>query len=227
MSREPTAYCLAFADAAGTKTWRVERVVKGPPPPPDGADASDSTLHVLERAREGDETAGRILFERALPSVRRWAHGRLPRYARASDDTEDVVQHAFLNTLGRIKRFQHRTVGGLQAYLRQAVINRVRDLIRGSMRRGAPVDDPPELPDWNPSPLEAAIMQEQLDRFLQALAKLRPADRQLIVWRIELGYSADEIAAMLGKSKAAAGMSITRALARLAKELGVKGTPSS
>ena len=193
--------------------------MKGPRPQSDGADASDSTLHVLERARNGDETAGRILFERALPSVRRWAHGRLPRYARAGDDTEDVVQHAFLNTLGRIKRFQHRTVGGLQAYLRQAVVNRVRDLIRGSMRRGVKVDEPPELPDWSPSPLEAAIMTQQLDRFLAALAKLRPADRQLIVWRIELGYSAEEIAAMLGKSRAAAGMSITRAMARLATEL--------
>ena len=194
-------------------------MVRAPRQPSEHGAPSDSTLHVLARARGGDETAGRILFERALPLVRRWAHGRLPRYARGSDDTEDVVQHAFVNTLGRIKRFQHRTVGGFQAYLRQAVINRVRDLIRRSMRRGVNVDEPPELPDWNPSPLEAAIMRQQLDRFLSALAKLRPSDRQVIVWRIELGYSAEEIAVMLGKSKAAAGMTITRAMARLAKEL--------
>ena len=193
--------------------------------PPETVVSDDSTLHVLERARAGDETAGRILFLRALPSIRRWAHGRLPRYARASDDTEDVVQHAFVNTLGHIKRFQHRTVGGLQAYLRQAVINRVRDLIRGSMRRGVPRDDPPELPDWSPSPLEAAIMKQQIDRFLAALARLRPADRQAIVWRIELGYSVEEIAVMLGKSKPAAGMTISRAMARLAKELDLEATP--
>ena len=218
-------YCVAIADLPGTKTPLVDGVVKGPRHPADVAASSDSTLHVLERARGGDETAGRILVERALPSVRQWAHGRLPRYARSSDDTEDVVQHAFLNTIGRIKRFQHRTVGGLQAYLRQAVINRVRDLIRRSMRRGVKVDEPPELPDCRPSPLEAAIMTQQLDRFLAALAKLRPADRQVIVWRIELGYSADEIATMLGKSKAAAGMTITRAMARLAKELELHSAP--
>ena len=200
-------------------------MVRGPHRPSEDVALSDSTLHVLERARSGDETAGRLLFERALPAVRRWAHGRLPRYARGSDDTEDIVQHAFLNTLGNIKRFQHRTVGGLQAYLRQAVINRVRDLIRRSMRRGVKVDEPPERTDWSPSPLEAAIMRQQLDRFLAALAKLRPSDRQVIVWRIELGYSAEEIAVMLGKSTPAAGMTITRAIARLAKELDLEPTP--
>jgi RNA polymerase sigma-70 factor (ECF subfamily) len=133
-----------------------------------------------------------------------------------------VVQDVFLRTLRRIKRFQHRTVGGLQAYLRQAVVNRVRDLIRGSKRRGTRMGVDSELRDWTPSPLEAAIMRQQLDRFLEALRKLRPADRQVIVWRIELGYTAEEIATKLGKSKAAAGMTVSRAMTRLAKELNLE-----
>ena len=180
---------------------------------------SDSTLDVLARAQQGDRGAAHILIERALPVVRRWAHGRLPSYARGDANTEDLVQDVFLRTLRRVTRFQHRTVGGLQAYLRQAVVNRVRDLIRGSKRRGPNVDDVREPRDYRPSPLEAAIMRQQLDAFLQALRRLRPSDRQLIVWRIELGYTAAEIATRLGKSEAAAGMSITRAMTRLAKEL--------
>ena len=132
---------------------------------------SDSTLDVLGRAQDGDEPRREILIERALPSVRRWARGRLPRSARDDANTEDVVQDAFLRTLRRIARFQHRTVGGLQAYLRQAVVNRIRDLIRGSKRRGmaGAVDSEPR--DWKPSPLEAAIMREQLDAFLAALRR--------------------------------------------------------
>jgi RNA polymerase sigma-70 factor (ECF subfamily) len=187
---------------------------------------SDSTVEVLERAQRGDELAAEILIERALPPVRRWARGRLPQYARSGADTEDVVQDAFLRTLRSIKRFQHRTVGGLQAYLRRAVVNRIRDLIRGSKRRGTEVGVDPEQRDWMPSPLEAAIMRQQLDRFLEALRRLRPADRQVIVWRIELGYSAEEIATRLGKSKAAAGMTVTRAMARLAKELHLETDPA-
>jgi RNA polymerase sigma-70 factor (ECF subfamily) len=183
---------------------------------------SESTLHVLERARRGDEVAAKILIERALPPIRRWARGRLPRYARGDGDTEDVVQDVFLRTLRRIERFQHRTVGGLQAYLRQAVVNRVRDLIRGSKRRRTETGVSPDVRDWTPSPLEAAIMRQELDRFLEALHRLRPADRQVIVWRIELGYTAEEIATKLGKSKAAAGMTVSRAMTRLAKELNLE-----
>jgi RNA polymerase sigma factor (sigma-70 family) len=186
---------------------------------------SDSTLHVLARAQDGDELAAKILIERALPSVRRWARGRLPRYARSDADTEDVVQDAFLRTLRRIERFQHRTVGGLQAYLRQAVVNRVRDLIRGSKRHETRTGVDSEPRDWKPSPLEAAIMRQQLDHFLEALRRLRPADRQVVVWRIELGYTADEIATKLGKSKAAAGMTVTRAMTRLAKEMNLEAAP--
>src|SRR5262245_37946079 len=182
----------------------------------------DSTLHVLERARGGDGAAARVLIARALPSVQRWAKGRLPRYARSEADTEDVVQDAFLKTLRRLARFDHRTVGGLQAYLRQAVVNRIRDILRGSKRRGVAVEADSRLRDWQPSPLEAAIMRQQLDRFLEALRTLRPADRPVIVWRIELGYTADEIAAKLGKSKPAAGMTVTRAMTRLAKAMNIE-----
>jgi RNA polymerase sigma-70 factor, ECF subfamily len=190
--------------------------------PANGDVVSDSTLHVLERAQAGDELAARILIERAAPPVRRWARGRLPHFVRGDADTEDVVQDVLLNTLRHLKRFQHRTVGGLQAYLRLAVVNRIRDLIRGSKRRGTGAGPEQEPRDWKPSPLEAAIMRQRLEGFLEALARLRPADRQVIIWRIELGYSADEIAAKLGKSRAAAGMTVSRAMARLASDLHIR-----
>ena len=187
--------------------------------------STDSTLHILERAKGGDDLAARTLLERALPPVRRWAHGRLPRYARGYADTEDVVQDVVLRTLRGIKRFQHRTVGGLQAYLRQAVVNRIRDLIRGTQRHGTEPIVESDLQDWQPSPLEAAITRQRLDRFLEALARLRPAERQVIVWRIELGYSVEEIAARLGKSKPAAGMAVSRAMTRLANEMRLDRPP--
>lgn len=182
---------------------------------------ADSTIRVLERAQAGDRSAAMILIERAAPSVRRWAHGKLPTSVRNDADTEDIVQDAVLRTLKSIDRFKHRTVGGMQAYLRTSVINRIRDLLRASARRGIGEEFTDETSDSSPSPLEAAIMRENLDAFLEALQRLKPADRQLIVWRVELGYSVDEIATRLSKSKAAAGMSVTRAMARLGKELNL------
>jgi RNA polymerase sigma factor (sigma-70 family) len=191
-------------------------------------DAYESTLHVLELARRGDRSAARILLARALPALRQWTRGRLPGYARAGFDTEDVVQDAVVNTLKRDARFEHRTVAGLRAYLRTAVINRIRDLIRGSRRRGIAVElehGEENLVAADASPLERAILRERLDEFLGALQRLRPADRQAIVWRVELGYSIEEIARRLGKSEAAAAMTVSRALARLATEMGTKAPP--
>src|SRR3954471_22071969 len=100
----------------------------------------DSTIQVLERARRGDRSAARVLIERAVPPLRRWTRGRLPVYARAGDDTDDIVQDAVLRTLKRLGPFEHRTVAALQAYLREAVVDRIRDLIRRSRRRGNPVE---------------------------------------------------------------------------------------
>jgi RNA polymerase sigma-70 factor (ECF subfamily) len=183
--------------------------------------SSDSTLHILERAQQGDPAAARTLMERALPVVRRWARGKLPTQARGAADTEDIVQDAFVGTLRNLARFRHHTVGALHAYLRRAVINRIRDVMRGSRRQAAEFDATADPPDWQPSPLERAILQQRVEHFLAALTKLRPADRQILVWRLELGYTPREIATRLGKTEAAAAMTVSRAMARLAKELGV------
>ena len=123
--------------------------------------------------------------------------------------------------------FTHRTVEGLRAYLRTAVVNRIRDLIRRSQRRGTAVEVSEDLVGGDVSPLEQAILRERLDDFLAALQRLRPADREAIVWRVELGYSTGEIARRLGKSEAAAAMAVSRALARLAAEMGTKTPPRS
>ena len=100
----------------------------------------DSTIEILDRAQRGDTAAIQTLIGRAMPSVRRWARGRLPRYVRQEANTEDVLQDAVLRTLQALKRVRHRTVGGMQAYSRTGVINRIRDLIRGTNRRGVPLE---------------------------------------------------------------------------------------
>jgi RNA polymerase sigma factor (sigma-70 family) len=89
------------------------------------------------------------------------------------------------------------------------------------------VEPPETLRDDAPSPLERAIMAERLERFVDALHRLRPAERQAIVWRIELGYSHEEIAQRLGKTTDAARMTVSRAVRRLAKEMGLSGSDAS
>ena len=180
-----------------------------------------STIEVVRRARRGDWRALQALVERALPNLRRWAHGRVPTYARQDANTEDVVQDVALGALKNLRSIRRRSLGELQAYLRRSVINRIRDLIRTTSRRGVAVEFDDQIGDDAPTPLERAILRERTDGFVKALSRLSPRDRMVLIWRLELGYSAEEIAAKLGKSKAAAGMAVTRAVSRLAKELRI------
>jgi RNA polymerase sigma-70 factor (ECF subfamily) len=63
----------------------------------------ESTLDLLERARSGDRQAMDLLFARYVPLLRRWATGRLPRWARDLADTHDLVQETLLQTFRKIR----------------------------------------------------------------------------------------------------------------------------
>lgn len=111
----------------------------------------------------------------------------------------------------------------VQAYLRQALLNRIRSEIRRVSRRPQPVELDTQAEDPAPSLVEAAIGREGVERYERALARLRPEDREAIVGRIEFGLTNEELAEALDKPSAnAARMAVERALFRLAKELRQK-----
>lgn len=198
----------------------------GDPTAPPPHDSSDLTADLLDRARAGEQDALNRLFERHLPMLRRWTHGRLPRWARDIADTTDLVQETMLETLKRLDRFQHRGDGALQAYLRQAVINRIRNELRKRAIRGATQTLDSRHRDDGTSPLEAAIAQETLDQYDAALGRLNPEEREAIVSRVEFDLSYAELAEVLGKPSAdAARMTVVRALVRLAEEMNRHGAP--
>ncbi len=95
----------------------------------------ESSVELLERAKAGDSEALDRLLGRYLPRLRRWASGRLPHWARDLSDTEDLVQDTVVRTLRHIDGFHAQREGALQAYLRQAVMNRIRDELRRASRR--------------------------------------------------------------------------------------------
>ena len=190
----------------------------------DGPDPGrlDTTFELLDRARSGDADALDRLFTRHLRPLQRWISGRLPRWARDMADTDDLVQDTLLQTFKRIESFEPRRVGALQAYLRQAVLNRVRDELRRKARRPASTDLEGVDPSGDDSPLEQAIGREAVENYERALQRLRPEEREAIVARVELGYSYEELAEVLAKpSLDAARKSAQRALLRLAEEMKV------
>ena len=182
--------------------------------------SDEPTIELVMRGRDGDRQAVEALLQRCVPYIRRFAHGRLPAAARGSLDTSDLVQEIVLHVLRRLDVFVPRHVGAMQAYLRQSVINRIRDEVRKIGRHPAPSELPDDLVSDLESPHEQAVMNEAVERYHAALMKVSPRDRELIVARIELQWSHAEIAAQLGLHTAdAARMAVGRALKRLTAQL--------
>lgn len=188
----------------------------------EAATALDSTIELIERVRQGDKDALERLLSRHVGPLSRWVTGRLPRWARDLADTDDLVQDTLLRTFTRIRDFEVRGDGALQAYLRQAVLNRVRDELRRKGRAPVRVDgDELEFEEAAAaSPLEEAIGRQAAERYKSALARLRPGDREAVIGRLEMDYSYPELAEALGKpSSEAARKAARRALLRLAEEM--------
>ena len=188
--------------------------------------SDEPTIELLVKARDGNREAVEALLQRCLPQLKRWAHGRLPPAVRGSLDTGDLVQETVLHVLRRLDHFEPRHVGAMQAYLRQSVINRIRDEVRKIGRQPAPVELPEELPSDLTSPLEAVVEQEAYDRYREALAQLNSRDREMIVARIEVQWSLAEIAQKFGmRTTDAARMAVSRALRRLTERLKTPPAP--
>jgi RNA polymerase sigma factor (sigma-70 family) len=190
-----------------------------PPADPARATAS-SSRELLARMQDGDTQAGDRLFARVLPQLYRWAHGRIPNWARGMVDTSDVVQDAVLHTYQRLKWFEPRRDGALLGYLRRALLNRVRDQFRRIARHPgtAPLEE--HFAESGESPLEWAVQHQTRQRYLLALKRLRPGDRNAIIARVELGYSYEQLALVVDKpSPEAARLAVRRALIRLAREM--------
>jgi RNA polymerase sigma-70 factor (ECF subfamily) len=170
--------------------------------------------------QEGDREARDELVRRYWPRLERWARGRLPAAARDLYETGDLVQETMIAALGRLDDFEPEHDAALLAYLRAAILNRIRTLAGRARRRGQALELDSGIVDPGPSPLERAIGREALERFERALARLRPEDRDAIHLKIELDLPYEQIVNALGKPTiTATRMAVSRALARLAREM--------
>ena len=181
----------------------------------------ESTYELVERAKTGDRDALDRLFARFLPSLRRWASGRLPRWTRDLMDTDDLVQETVMRARQpdrRIRVAARRRAAGVSAPGdRQPHSRRGPSHEALAAPRRTSTTTPPTA---TASPLEAAIGVEAVERYEAALARLRPEEREAIVARIEMDGTYQDVARALGKPSAdAARMAVSRALLRLAEEM--------
>ena len=124
-----------------------------------------------------------------------------------------------MRALVGLQQIEVRGPGLFQAYVRKAILNRIRDeLRRARLRPGAgPLE---QIQDRAPSPLEVTIGADVLDRYERAMAQLGEEERRLLHLRIELDLTFEEVGAMTQRSPDAARMAATRALSKLSRFMG-------
>lgn len=197
------------------------------PFPRSRAARASTTADLLARVRRGEPGALQRLVETYRPVLLRWAHGRLPVRARGLLETQDVVQVCLVNVLRRVDTFDPSRPGAFLAYLRQSLLNQLRNEVRNAGRRPFGDEVTEGQADERPSPLEQAIGRETLRAYEQALEELPENQREAVVLRVEMGLPHAEIATLVGYPTAnAARMAVSRGLARLATRLGEMGVES-
>jgi len=189
-----------------------------PEPPP-----SDLllTTELLRQAKQGDPAALDALMTRYLPRLQRWARGRLPLRARSLLETNDLVHETLLKAIEGLDRIEESRTGGFQSYVRQTILNRIRDQMRWAQRRSGSTEVTEDLVDQGPSPLESAIGADVLERYERAREQLTEEERLFVHLRIELDFDYEDIAAIMNRpSRDAARMGVQRSLRKLAEIMG-------
>ncbi len=183
------------------------------------ADNQESTATLLARVRKGDAGAREHLCAVYLPLLQKWAHGRLPEYARDLAETDDMVQASLLKALDKLDSFSPMHEGAFLAYLRKILLNKIRDEIRRFSRHGNQYQAISEsVSIQNESALDLAVGAEIIDKYEQALLKMSDQAREAVILRVEFGFSYPEIATAMNFSTAnTARMKVSRALHTLAE----------
>ncbi len=188
------------------------------PEPQGRGDAA--TVELLTEARAGRRSALDLLFTRHYTSLRRWARGRLPSWARGTADTADVVHDALTRVLGRVDQLDVRGKGALAAYLRRSIQNRILDEMRYVGLRPPADLEHVQLEDPAPSVIDTIASEQDQRRYKAALTRLSSLDRDLIVGAVELGYNHEQLALATGKpTPGSARVALTRAIERLVVEM--------
>jgi len=178
----------------------------------------ETTRDLVSKIRQGDVDARNRLMLRYLPILTRWAHGRLPGRARDLNETADLVQITLFRAFENLPTFKVEREGAFFGYLRHVMVNLIRDELRRTGRRPSHEEVDSDLPDIHAEPDAEAISAEALTAYEHALAAMEPEDRDLVIMRIELGLSNEEIAVASSAPSTNAGrMRLARALVRLAE----------
>ena len=154
----------------------------------------DEDAALAIRASRGESAAFGLLYDRHVAAIYRYVYYRVRDDAEAEDLTSDV----FIRALKAMPRYEPRQafLAWLYRIARNAVIDRAR---KGN--RQVSFEDALEHPgaDKIVEPDTEILTHSDSATLRDALQKLTPLQREVVVLRFLEGYSTLEIAGMVGK----------------------------
>lgn len=135
-------------------------------------------------------------------------------YSLGRADAQDICQNVFLKLLQSDRRFDSE--GETRAFIIRITINECKDVLKsGWRRRSVPLDELIER--------EIPFLPAEDTGVLAAVQRLPVKYREAVYLYYYEGYSAEEIAAMVGAKPAAVRQRLARAREKLRKELEGSG----
>src|SRR2546423_9145978 len=167
---------------------------------------------LVQAAKAGDAAAFGELYERYRDAIYRFCLAR----TGTSHDAEDLTSDVFVKALNSIDRYQDRGLpfaAFIYRIARNAAIDRSRTLKQPLSVDGLLVE-----PASKQNVEREATFAVEKSILMDALTKLKSEHRDVVVMRFIEGYSALEVAQLLGKTEGAIRTLQHRALERLRKE---------
>lgn len=178
---------------------------------------------ILRRAQQGDRDALDLFFGHHLPLLRTWTAKRIPRWLERYADADDLVQLAAIRTLGRLPHLAEDRLETIQAYMREVVLNLLRDAARRSGRNPDMVRVEEHHATTCVSAFDALCGRGAWQAYAAAKKELSARDCRAVEGRVERGMTYEELTDVLGVGSAnTARVTVTRAIARLVKAMCAK-----
>lgn len=197
---------------------------------------SAETERLLADVQAGDRFAFDRLLARHRASLRAFVALRLDPQLRSRLDPSDVVQETQAEAYDRLDDYLDRRPMSFRAWLLRTAYERLQKQHRRHRQARRDVGRELRLPEKSSAAFAQSILarsnsparnmnhQELSQRLKQALERLSPTDREVVVMRNFEGLSNAEIGYLLDLSGDAVSKRYGRALLRLNKLLGENGS---
>ena len=159
------------------------------------------------------------VLRRVRPLVVHYCRVRLGRHEKTFASADDVAQDVCLAVLTALPSY-HDQGRPFLAFVYGIAAHKVADARRSAARnRAEPVPEIPDFPSSAEGPEQRTMRAELVEQMTELLSLLPDKQREILVLRVVVGLSAEEIADAMGSTPGAVRVAQHRALGRLRKLL--------